>query len=49
MKVINANYIYAAAVFVAMGVLIHTLPGYTVTGIFALGCLFAGFNPDNAK
>ena len=49
MKVANVNYIYAAAVFMSMGILIHTLPGYTVTGIFALGCMFAAFNPDNTK
>jgi len=45
----NKNYIYAAAVFVAMGVLIHTLPGYAVTGLCALGCMFAAFNPENQK
>ena len=49
MKVANVHYIFGAVVFVAIGVLFNTLPYYTVTGLFALGCMFAAFNPDNKK
>lgn len=49
MKVANGNFLYAGIVFVAAAVLFNTLPVYAVFGIFALGCIFAAFNPDNAK
>ena len=49
MKIVNKDYVIAAAVFVAMGVLNNTFPAYVLTGICALACMFAATNPDNAK
>lgn len=48
MKVENVNYIFGAVIFVAIGVLVNLLPVYAVTGLLALGCMFAAYNPDNA-
>jgi len=49
MKIVNKDYVYAAAVFVSVGVLNNTLPAYVLTGLCALACMFAATNPDNAK
>ena len=49
MKIVNKDYVYAAVVLVSIGVLNHTLVGYTLTGICALACMFAACNPENEK
>jgi len=43
------DYIYCALVFVAVGVLNNTLPGYAITGLIALGFLFAAANVENQE
>lgn len=45
----NKSYIYGAVVFIAIGVLVNLMPVYAVTGICALGCMFAAFNTENQK